>query len=209
MKTLKLIDALRAAAKAMIAAEPELTELDSELGDGDCGMGLKTGFTAVLAALDGKDEASADEIMKLTASSLISSIGGTSGAIYGTAFMRMAKALKASPADSLVKIGEVLQAGLDGAKMRGENTQVGDKTMIDALEPAVLAFKEKAAAGASIQQACAAATDAAKAGSDSTIDLIAKKGRASYLGERSIGHRDAGSYGIYVFTKAVAEYVAE
>ena len=102
-----------------------------------------------------------------------------------------------------------LQAGLDGAKMRGENTQVGDKTMIDALEPAVLAFKEKAAAGASIQEACAAATDAAKAGSDSTIDLIAKKGRASYLGERSIGHRDAGSYGSYVFAKAVAAYVAE
>ena len=102
-----------------------------------------------------------------------------------------------------------LQAGLDGAKMRGENTQVGDKTMIDALEPAVLAFKEKATAGASIQEACAAATDAAKAGSDSTIDLIAKKGRASYLGERSIGHRDAGSYGIYVFAKAVAAYVAE
>ena len=204
VKTLKLIDALRAAANAMIAAEPELTELDSELGDGDCGMGLKTGFTAVLAALEGKDDASADEIMKLTASSLISSIGGTSGAIYGTAFMRMAKALKA-----LVKIGEVLQAGLDGAKMRGENTQVGDKTMIDALEPAVLAFKEKATAGASIQEACAAATDAAKAGSDSTIDLIAKKGRASYLGERSIGHRDAGSYGIYVFAKAVAAYVAE
>ena len=150
-----------------------------------------------------------ENFMKLTASSLISSIGGTSGAIYGTAFMRMAKALKAGPADSLVKIGEVLQAGLDGAKMRGENTQVGDKTMIDALEPAVLAFKEKAAAGASIQEACAAATDAAKAGSDSTIDLIAKKGRASYLGERSIGHRDAGSYGIYVFAKAVAAYVAE
>lgn len=209
VKTLKLIDALRAAANAMIAAEPELTELDSELGDGDCGMGLKTGFTAVLAALEGKDDASADEIMKLTASSLISSIGGTSGAIYGTAFMRMAKALKAGPAGSLVKIGEVLQAGLDGAKMRGENTQVGDKTMIDALEPAVLAFKEKATAGASIQEACAAATDAAKAGSDSTIDLIAKKGRASYLGERSIGHRDAGSYGIYVFAKAVAAYVAE
>ena len=88
VKTLKLIDALRAAANAMIAAEPELTELDSDLGDGDCGMGLKTGFTAVLAALEGKDDASADEIMKLTASSLISSIGGTSGAIYGTAFMR-------------------------------------------------------------------------------------------------------------------------
>ena len=111
---------------------------------------------------------------------------------------------------SVVLVRFILNRGkLDGAKMRGENTQVGDKTMIDALEPAVLAFKEKAAAGASIQEACAAATDAAKAGSDSTIDLIAKKGRASYLGERSIGHRDAGSYGIYVFAKAVAAYVAE
>lgn len=207
MKDIKLIEVMRVVANAMIEAEPLLTEFDSALGDGDCGMGMKTGFTAVLNALQDKDDASSADVIKATASNMISAVGGTSGAIYGTAFMRMAKAINAGPVDSLVRIGEVLQAGLDGAKMRGEDTKVGDKTLIDALEPAVIAFREKAAAGASLEDACAAATVAAKAGSDSTIDLIAKKGRASYLGERSIGHRDAGSYGIYVIAKAIEEYV--
>lgn len=209
MKEIKLYDVLKVMANAVIEAEPILTELDSKLGDGDCGIGMKTGFAAVLCELEGHEELPASELLKIVAMTLISSIGGTSGAIYGTAFMKMTAALKKESQPDLCKIGEILEVGLDGAKMRGEGTQVGDKTLVDALEPAVYAFKKTAEAGCDLAEACAAAAKAAKAGSDSTVGLIARKGRASYLGERSIGHRDAGSYGIYVIAKAIAEYVTE
>ena len=206
-QTYSLYGLLNKIADAMIEAEPKLTELDSALGDGDCGQGMKTGFTAVREALKGMEGASDTDLLKKTAMSLISAVGGTSGAIYGTAFMKMAAASKDAVAGDLVSIANVLEAGLNGAKMRGENTQVGDKTLIDALEPAVYAFKAKAEAGASMAEACAAATEAEQKGSDSTIDLIAKKGRASYLGERSIGHRDAGSYGIVVICQAAEDFL--
>ena len=209
MENINLYEIMKVISNAMIEAEPQLTAFDSELGDGDCGMGMKTGFTAVLAALEGSENAAPADILKKTAMNLISSVGGTSGAIYGTAFMKMAAAAKNAASYDLVAVADILEAGLNGAKMRGEDTKVGDKTLIDALEPAVYAFKEKAAAGASLQECCAAATVAAKEGSDSTINLIAKKGRASYLGERSIGHRDAGSYGIYVIADAVEKAVTK
>jgi dihydroxyacetone kinase-like protein len=202
----KLKDVLAAIANAVIAAESELTELDSALGDGDCGQGMKSGFTAVLETLKDSDDDSSSDILKKAAMALISVVGGTSGAIYGTAFMKMAAAAKESPSD-LVGVAAVLEAGLNGAKMRGENTQIGDKTLVDALEPAVYAFKEKAETGVGLSEALDSAADAAKKGSDRTIDLMAKKGRASYLGERSIGHRDAGSYGIVVIAKAAADAV--
>lgn len=201
---MKLIEALRITAAAVIQAEPELTKYDSALGDGDCGIGMKEGFSAVQRTLADCDGASPKEILNKTARTLISTMGGTSGAIYGTAFMRMAKAAAAVEKYDLVKVGEILEAGLNGAKMRGENTQVGDKTLVDALEPAVYAFQQQAAAGSGLKAACEAAAAAAKAGSDSTVGLIARKGRASYLGERSVGHRDAGSYGIYVIADAIA-----
>lgn len=202
----KLYGLMEVISDAVIKAEPKLTELDSALGDGDCGQGMKAGFTAVKEALKGCEEADASDILKKTAMALVSAVGGTSGAIYGTAFLKMAAATKEA-SDDLVGVASVLEAGLNGAKMRGEDTKVGDKTLVDALEPAVCAFKEKAEAGASLGEACAAAAVAAQKGSDSTIDMIAKKGRASYLGERSIGHRDAGSYGIVVICKAAEEYV--
>lgn len=201
---MKLIEVLRVAAAAVIQAEPELTEYDSALGDGDCGIGMRDGFSAVQAALADCDTASPKEILNKTARTLISAMGGTSGAIYGTAFLRMTKAAGGVENYDLVKVGEILEAGLNGVKARGENTQVGDKTLVDALEPAIRAFQEQAAVGADLKTACRAAAVAAKAGSDSTVNLIARKGRASYLGERSIGHRDAGSYGIYVIADAIA-----
>lgn len=205
---INLFGVIEAMAGAMIDAESVLTELDSALGDGDCGHGMKTGFAAVRDAIAGMEDAPAAELLKKCAMALISSVGGTSGAIYGTAFMKMAQAAK-DPQAGLTGIADILEAGLNGAKMRGEDTKVGDKTLIDALEPAVLAFKEKAQMCASLQEACAAAAEAAQKGSDSTIDLIARKGRASYLGERSRGHRDAGSYGIVVICKAVQDYVSQ
>ena len=189
-------------ADAIIEAEPKLTELDSALGDGDCGIGLKTGFSSVKKELAGHEDDSAQELLKIVAKTLISSIGGTSGAIYGTAFMRMAMACKASDAN----IPNVLTAGLEGAKMRGENTKLGDKTMIDAYEPAVMAFNKATGDGKNLAAACAAAAEAAHVGAKKTVDMVARKGRASYLGERSIGYMDAGAYGITVIADAVKDY---
>lgn len=203
-----LYGAIIAAANAIIQAEPVLTELDSALGDGDCGIGLKTGFTDVIKNLEEHKDGSVQEILKIVAKTLISSIGGTSGAIYGTAFMRMAAMSGKVDTSDLKNLPAILIAGLEGAKMRGEDTRVGDKTMIDAYEPAVYAFNQTIEGGGTIASGCAAALEAAQRGSDSTIGLIAKKGRASYLGERSIGHRDAGSYGIVVICKALVEFFA-
>lgn len=194
-------------ADAMIEAEPVLTEMDSALGDGDCGMGMKTGFIQVKKNLEGMEDAEPQEILKKTAMAMISAVGGTSGAIYGTFFMKAAGALSSSSGKAETDICVALEAGLEGAKMRGEDTKVGDKTLIDALEPAIRVLKERLESGKDLKEACRAAEDAAEKGSDSTINLIAKKGRASYLGERSIGHRDAGSWGIVVIARAITNYL--
>jgi len=200
---------LCAIADRIIESEPMLTELDSAIGDGDCGIGMKQGFSAVKNEIKDMQDASAADLLKKTAMTLISTIGGTSGAIYGTAFMRMAGAAGKMDEIGLPEISEILIVGLEGMKQRGEDTKIGDKTLIDAYEPAVMAFKEKIDGGLSLADALDAAVTAAEKGSDSTIDLIARKGRASYLGERSKGHRDAGSYGIVQIAKAAQEYILE
>lgn len=192
-------------AEAMIEAEPQLTELDSALGDGDCGQGMKAGFTAVLDAI--KEQDSVQELLKKTAMAMISAIGGTSGAIYGTAFMKLGATVSKAEQITPEVVCEALNNALEGAKMRGEGTVVGDKTLIDALEPAVYAFKDAVLDGDDYATAVTKARKAAEVGSESTIQLIAKKGRASYLGERSIGHRDAGSYGIVVLCQAAEKYL--
>lgn len=194
-------------ADAMIAAEPVLTEMDSALGDGDCGQGMKAGFTQVKKSLEGMEDASVQDILKKIAMSMISAVGGTSGAIYGTFFMKAANSVNNYSGNLNADICSTLIAGLEGAKMRGEDTKVGDKTLIDALEPAIYAFRDALESGSSLADASKIAAVAAEKGSDSTIDLIAKKGRASYLGERSIGHRDAGSWGIVVISKAIVDYL--
>lgn len=192
-------------AEAVIEAEPKLTELDSALGDGDCGQGMKAGFSAVLTAINEKD--TVQELLKKTAMAMISAIGGTSGAIYGTAFMKLGATVSRAEQITPRVVCEALVNALEGAKMRGEGTVVGDKTLIDALEPAVYAFRDRILCGDDYASAATEARKAAEAGSESTIQLIAKKGRASYLGERSIGHRDAGSYGIVVICRAVEAYL--
>lgn len=192
-------------AEAVVEAEPKLTELDSALGDGDCGQGMKAGFSAVLASIDKKD--TVQELLKKTAMAMISAIGGTSGAIYGTAFMKLGATISKAGQITPEVVCEALVNALEGAKMRGEGTVVGDKTLIDALEPAVYAFRETVLTGGDYATAAIEARKAAEVGSESTIQLMARKGRASYLGERSIGHRDAGSYGIVVICRAVEEYL--
>jgi phosphoenolpyruvate---glycerone phosphotransferase subunit DhaL len=181
---------LGAFADAVLSHEQELTRLDSAIGDADHGSNMARGMKAVVAALDSEDPTGPGALLKRTGMTLVSTVGGASGPLYGTFFLRMAT--KAGTAESLDRaaFGAALRAGVEGVVARGK-PELGDKTMYDALAPAVDAYD--AAAGDDLAAALTAASDAAAAGRDATIPMQARKGRASYLGERSIGHQDPGA----------------
>ncbi len=205
-----LLGLLDSICRKLIAEEEILTDLDAAIGDGDCGASIKKGFQGVLDVLPSLADASMGIILKKCGMALTSSIGGVSGAIYATAFMRAGKCVGDKDQLTGTDIYEALKIALEGVKERGEGTKVGDKTMVDALEPAIEAFGDAINNGDNIGQGLQIAIDAARKGSDSTIDLVAKKGRASYLGERSKGHRDAGSMVIcFMFETANKFYKKE
>lgn len=206
--------ALRAAAKVIAAHKVELTDLDRPIGDADHGENLNRGFTAVMAALDGSDGAGGADgadgavpetpgaVLKLAATTLISKVGGAAGPLYGTAFLRAATAVKDAAELDAQAVVTALRAGLEGVVARGK-AEVGDATMVDALSPAVAAGE--AAAGDGVAVLLAAAADAAEKGAESTSPLVARKGRASYLGERSVGHVDPGARSLSLLLRTFAE----
>jgi phosphoenolpyruvate---glycerone phosphotransferase subunit DhaL len=174
------------------AQRDHLTQLDSAIGDADHGINLARGFGAVQAALAAADTPTPGSVLLLTGSTLISKVGGASGPLYGTAFRRAAKALGDEPEVELPAVAGALEAALAGVKKLGAARE-GEKTMVDALAPAVAAFSKAVSEGAAAPEAMAALTDAADAGSRDTIEMQARKGRASYLGPRSVGHEDPGA----------------
>ena len=201
-----LLGLLEAISYKLIDAEKTLTDLDSAIGDGDCGASIKKGFESIMEKLPSLKGQSMGNILKQLAMTISSNVGGVSGAIYATGFMRAGKAIGDKEQISLPEAHEALQEALKGVKERGEGTQVGDKTMVDALEPAIQAFGDGVTEGADVHMVLERALAAACKGSESTIHLQAKKGRASYLGERSIGHRDAGSMVIYLMFEAARDF---
>lgn len=170
-----------------------LTELDSPIGDADHGTNMDRGFTAVMAKLQG-ESAPTDigAILKTVGATLVSTVGGASGPLYGTAFLRAGMALAGKDALEPGDVEAALNAALEGIKARGK-AHAGEKTMIDALEPAIAAYSAAVSGGSDIAAALTAAADAAEEGMRATIPMLATKGRASYLGERSIGHQDPGA----------------
>nr|WP_246071621.1 dihydroxyacetone kinase subunit DhaL [Miniimonas arenae] len=179
------------ATETVVEHRVELSELDREIGDGDHGENLARGFTAVAAAVDGSSAETVGGVLKLVATTLMSTVGGAAGPLYGTAFLRAAKVSDAPEIDA-EGVHTLLDAGLEGIVARGK-ANVGDKTMVDAWTPAVAAAQSSAASGASPAEVLRAAADAAQQGAVDTDPLVALKGRASYLGERSVGHRDPGA----------------
>jgi dihydroxyacetone kinase-like protein len=187
---------VRRAAEAVAAAKDELTELDRQIGDGDHGENMHRGFRAVVAKLDG---APADGpptehvggVLKVVATTLMSSVGGAAGPLYGTAFLRASKVSEREKLDPSAVVA-MLEASLEGITTRGKAT-VGEKTMVDAWQPAVDAAAAAADGGADCAGVLRAAAEAADAGAAATVPLVATKGRASYLGERSAGHEDPGA----------------
>jgi dihydroxyacetone kinase-like protein len=183
-----------------------LTHLDSAIGDADHGVNLVRGFDAVLVALKETSPETPGAVLTTVGNTLISKVGGASGPLYGTAFRRAGKAMGTEPDVSAELLGTALQAALDGVAGLGAAAE-GDKTMIDALAPAVRAYQQALAAGAPITTAVNAAANAAAAGAEATIPMQALKGRASYLGPRSVGHQDPGATSTAIVLSALATTV--
>ncbi|MEN3298317.1 dihydroxyacetone kinase subunit DhaL [Pseudonocardia sp.] len=180
-----------------------LTALDSEIGDADHGSNMHRGMTAVVAAIDADAGTEPGPLLKLVGRTLVSTVGGAAGPLYGTLFLRMAAAAGDTGPLDAAGFAKALRAGLEGVAARGR-TEIGDKTMVDALAPAADALEARLAAGAAPAAALAAAAAAAAAGRDATAGRVARKGRASYLGERSIGHQDPGSASATLLVEAAA-----
>lgn len=184
-----------------------LTELDSAIGDADHGSNMARGMAAVMEKVGDASAATADELFKVVGMTLVTSVGGASGPLYGTFFLRLGMAAGPVTECDAAALATALRAGLDGVVARGK-AEAGDKTMFDAMSPALDAFDASVAAGATLVEATAAARDAAAAGRDATEPLVARKGRASYLGERSAGHLDPGAASTALLFEALAKVAA-
>lgn len=194
---------VRAFAASINQHAAQLTELDSAIGDGDHGINMDRGMRAVVDKLDSTRPSTAEELFKLVGLTLVSSVGGASGPLYGTFFLRLGVAAGPNAALSAGELARGLRAGLDGIAARGK-AELGDKTMFDALSPAIDALDAAIAAGSDVGEAFAKSAAACAAGRDATIPLVARKGRASYLGERSAGHLDPGATSATLLLDAAA-----
>ena len=184
-----------------------LTDLDAAIGDADHGSNMDRGMKAVVAAIDAGSFETADALLKKVGMTLVSTVGGASGPLYGTFFLRCGTALFDVSDIDAAAFGAALRAGVDGLLARGK-AELGDKTMYDAWAPALDAYDQAAAGGASTGDALRAAADAAATGRDATVPLVAMKGRASYLGERSKGHQDPGATSTTLLLEAAASTLA-
>lgn len=181
-----------------------LTQLDAAIGDGDHGLNMAKGFNAAKAKLEEGTFATPSDVLKAVGMALISKVGGAAGPLYGTAFMNASKVVAGKEEIGMEDMVSMLESGLEGIKMRGKASR-GDKTMIDALEPALEALKNSVEAGASPKVAMESAAKAAEEGVAFTKTIKANKGRAAYLGDRSIGHIDPGATSSFVILKTIAE----
>lgn len=199
---------IRSSAQIMSQHRVELINLDREIGDGDHGENMDRGFQAVLPKLDDlPNEVGPGDVFKLVATTLISTVGGAAGPLYGTAFLKGAVAVAGSAELDGTALVALLTAARDGIVLRGK-AESGDKTMVDAWTPAVDAAQAALAGGADDRAILSAAADAAEAGALATEPWIARKGRASYLGERAIGHRDPGAQSSALLLRAAADTAA-
>lgn len=184
-----------------------LTDLDRAIGDGDHGTNMARGFGRCAELARDEDFPGIDAYLKKVGMTLVSTVGGASGPLYGTFFLRFAGPLAATDDAGVHAVAQGLRAGVDGIVARGK-AEVGDKTMYDALAPALEAFDAAVADGQPLEGCLRACADAAAAGRDGTEPLVARKGRASYLGERSAGHVDPGASSAALLLQAAARTLA-
>jgi len=199
-----VLDWIKAYAAAITASKDYLTRLDAAIGDGDHGTNMDRGFQSVLAKLPSVADKDIGTIFKTVGMTLVSTVGGAGGPLYGTLFIQMGTAAVGKMELTLADWAAAVQAGVNGVVMRGK-ASLGDKTMVDALTPAAASLKNAAANGLAFGEALRQAEHAAGEGMTATIPLVARKGRASYLGERSAGHQDPGATSSYMLLKTASD----
>ena len=199
-----VLDWIKAYAAVIADNKEYLTQLDAAIGDADHGANMDRGFQAALAKLPGVSDKDIGAILKTVGMTLVSTVGGAGGPLYGTLFMQMGTSSAGKLELTLADWVDALEAGVNGVVMRGK-ANLGDKTMVDVLSPALVTLKEAAANGTPMREALVKSAQAAEQGMIATIPLVAKKGRASYLGERSAGHQDPGATSSHLLLKAAAD----
>lgn len=202
----KVIEILTQIAEKIDENKGYLSELDATIGDGDHGINMSKGFKAVTEKLKEDDGVDIAGILKKTGMALVSTVGGASGPLYGTAFMKSSMSVNGKTEIDIKDFSNMLKAALDGIKMRGK-AKAGEKTMIDALEPALEAINKGIEQGLESKEILKLAKEAAYNGVEYTKTIIATKGRASYLGERSIGHQDAGATSSAIILETIYEAI--
>lgn len=200
----KVVEILHHIAEVMEENKEFLTDLDNVIGDGDHGINMARGFAEVEKQADSFAGKDIGNILKTVGMTLVSKVGGSSGPLYGTAFMKAGVTIGAKNEIGLSDFLGALEAGVEGVKARGKST-TGEKTMLDAMVPALDAMKEQQAAGADVKHVLEAGVQAAETGVEETKPMVATKGRASYLGERSIGHQDPGATSFTLLLKEIAK----
>lgn len=203
-----VLEWVRAYAGVIAANNQYLTQLDAAIGDADHGANMNRGFQAVLAKLPGVADKDLGTIFKTVGMTLISTVGGAGGPLYGTFFIQAGTALAGKQEISLEDWIAALESAIQGVKNRGK-AEPGDKTMMDALLPALQAAKDAAASGQSMEEALRRSAQAAEEGMKATIPLVARKGRASYLGERSAGYQDPGATSTFMMLDSAARTWAD
>ena len=201
----RIYDCLKAIGEKIIENKDFLTDLDREIGDADHGVNMARGFQAVIEKVD-QDNPDIGAALKKTGMTLLSTVGGASGPLYGTAYMEAAKVFAGKTEVNGEDFGAALDAAIAGIQKRGK-VEKGEKTMLDSLIPAKDAFSGKLAGGASLKEALDAACVAANEGIEFTKTIAATKGRASYLGDRSIGHQDPGATSLTMTLETIRDFL--
>lgn len=204
MDSKKVIEILIKVSEKIDKNKEYLTELDAAIGDGDHGLNMSKGFNAVSDKLKAEEDDNIGNIFKKTGMTLVSNVGGASGPLYGTAFMKASMALKDKNEIDINDFLSALKLALEGIKSRGKSTE-GEKTMIDALSPAIKSMEDSIKNGDSYIEVLEKGKDAALEGVEFTKTIKATKGRASYLGDRSIGHQDPGATSCFYILETIYE----
>ncbi|MBR2571815.1 MAG: dihydroxyacetone kinase subunit L [Clostridia bacterium] len=203
----RVYDCLKCIGERIIENREFLTDLDREIGDADHGVNMARGYAAVIEKVP-RDNPDIGAVLKKTGMTLLSTVGGASGPLYGTAYMEAAKALAGKESLTKEDFGKALELAVAGVGKRGKSVR-GEKTMLDALIPALDAYNRKIAEGGSLADGLDCACAAAKEGVEHTKSIAATKGRASYLGERSIGHQDPGATSAMITLEAIRDFIRE
>ena len=204
MDSKKVIEILIKVSEKIDKIKEYLTELDAAIGDGDHGLNMSKGFNAVSDKLKAEEDDNIGNILKKTGMTLVSNVGGASGPLYGTAFMKASMALKDKNEIDINDFLSALKLALEGIKSRGKSTE-GEKTMMDALSPAIKSMEDSIKNGDSYIEVLEKGKDAALEGVEFTKTIKATKGRASYLGDRSIGHQDPGATSCFYILETIYE----